>query len=248
MAANASGGEESQKEGGKGSGPQDHRICLRRIDKESLIIWVLCRYCRENARVERGIKLKAHLPFALALVLVGLLVLVITSYKPSADEATVSPEESQAIKKTETLLAGIPQRGIALGEPTAPVTLQFFGDLQCRQSRQVMLGALPFLIRRWVRDGDLRILYRSLKTDSARRRRIPTSRSRRWRRGERAGVDVNLFYREQLPEFTRYADDTFLEGIARQAGVSLLFWAEHRDANGLAGKSKPTNSWPKPWK
>jgi protein-disulfide isomerase len=44
-------------------------------------------------------------------------------------------------------LSGIPQHGTELGDPDAPVTILFFGDLQCKESRQVMLGPLPTLIR-----------------------------------------------------------------------------------------------------
>src|SRR5271154_2263812 len=38
-----------------------------------------------------------------------------------------------------SLLAGIPQRGNTLGDPTAPVTLEYFGDLQCPFCRQFTL-------------------------------------------------------------------------------------------------------------
>jgi hypothetical protein len=85
---------------------------------------------------------------------------------PTARARLVIPREPNAAKRTFALLFGIPQRGSALGYPRAPVTLQFFGDLQCRDSRQVMLGALPHLIRHWVRVGKLRIVYRSLETDT----------------------------------------------------------------------------------
>src|SRR5271167_4776744 len=62
------------------------------------------------------------------------------------------------------LLAGIPQRAIALGSPTAPVTLEYFGDLQCPFCRDFTLEVLPGVIQRWVRGGDLRIEYRALET------------------------------------------------------------------------------------
>ena len=55
----------------------------------------------------------------------------------------VSAHQTGAARRTYYLLTGIPQHGPELGDPAAPVTLQFFGDLQCRDSRQVMLGALP---------------------------------------------------------------------------------------------------------
>ncbi len=178
-----------------------------------------------------------YLPLALALVVVGLLVLVLTSYDSPTGGADTSPQQARAIKHTEALLAGIPQHGAALGNPKAPVTLQFFGDLQCKMSRQVMLGALPFLIRHWVRDGKLRILFRSLKTDTPDSSEFLGQQIAALAAGRQRKMwtFINLFYREQRPEFTRYADDDFLEGIAKQAGLSLLLWAEDRETDGWAG-------------
>jgi hypothetical protein len=83
-----------------------------------------------------------------------------------AKRQLVIPREPNAAARTYALLAGIPQRGPFLGYHTAPVTLQFFGDLQCEDSRQVMLGALPFLIRHWVRAGKLQIRFRSYESDT----------------------------------------------------------------------------------
>jgi protein-disulfide isomerase len=179
-----------------------------------------------------------YLPLALAFAVAGLLVVVLTSDSSSISKATASPQESRAIKRTEALLAGIPQHGTVLGNPKAPVTLQFFGDLQCKESRQVMLGALPILIRHWVRGGKLRIRYRSLETDTRDEGEFLDQQIAALAAGrqEKMWTFIDLFYREQQPEFTRYADDAFLEGIAEQAGVKLLVWAEDRESDGMARK------------
>ena len=42
-----------------------------------------------------------------------------------------------------SLVAGIPQSGNALGNPTRPITLQYFGDLECPICKEFTLGALP---------------------------------------------------------------------------------------------------------
>jgi len=62
------------------------------------------------------------------------------------------------------LLAHIPQKGNALGNPRAPVTLQYFGDLQCPYCKRFTLGALTTLIDDYVRQGKLEVEYRSLRT------------------------------------------------------------------------------------
>jgi protein-disulfide isomerase len=185
----------------------------------------------------RGDKLN-FLPFVAALVVAGLLVFVLTSDRSSVGKAAASPEETSAMKRTEALLAGIPQHGAVLGNPAAPVTLQFFADLQCSESRQVMLGALPFLIRHWVRDSRLRLVFRSLETDTLGESEFLDQQIAALAAGrqEKMWTFVDLFYREQRPEFTRYADDAFLEGIAEQAGVKLLTWTEDRESNGMTGE------------
>jgi protein-disulfide isomerase len=179
-----------------------------------------------------------YLPLALALVVAALLAFLLTSDSSSVGKATASPEESKAIRRTESLLAGIPQHGPALGDPKAPVTLQFFADLQCSESRQVMLGALPFLVRHWVRDGKLRLVFRSLETDTLEESEFLNQQIAALAAGrqEKMWTFVDLFYREQRPEFTRYADDDFLEGIAEQAGVKLLAWTEERESDGMVGE------------
>jgi thioredoxin family protein len=180
----------------------------------------------------------SYLPLALAVPMVVVAVIVATSGGPTvADGRSFSSGEKTAIMRTETLLAGIPQRGAALGDPKAPVTLQFFGDLQCVDSRRVMLGALPFLVRHWVRGGELRIVYRSTETDTHDPPEFRGQQGAAMAAGKQGKMwtFVDLFYREQQPEFTHYADDAYLEGIAEQTGVDIWHWARDRE----------TGDWPR---
>lgn len=146
----------------------------------------------------------------------------------------VVPAEPNAARRTYALLAGIPQHGSVLGDPRAPVTLQFFGDLQCKESRQVILGALPFLIRHFVRAGELRIRYRSTETDTKRAggwiefREQQSAALAAGKQG-RLWNFIDVFYREQGPEGTGYVNEALLNRIAVQAGVNLEGWSEARE-------------------
>ena len=127
------------------------------------------------------------------------------------------------------MLAGIPQHGAVLGDPKAPVTLQFFGDLQCIDSRRVMLGALPFLIRHWVREGKLQIRFRSLETDTEfaggwyEFREQQTAALAAGRQGKLWNF-IDVFYREQGPEGVGYVDEAFLSRIADETGIDRQRW------------------------
>jgi protein-disulfide isomerase len=152
----------------------------------------------------------------------------------AAKRQAVAVREPAAGARAYALLAGIPQHGSFLGYRSAPVTLQFFGDLQCRMSRQVMLGALPFLIRHWVRDGKLQIRFRSKETDTKRAggflefRQQQAAALAAGRQGKLWHF-IDVFYREQGPEFTGYVDEAFLNQIAVKAGVEKSRWEEDRN-------------------
>jgi protein-disulfide isomerase len=94
---------------------------------------------------------------ALAATLVGASVLggrgatAATPGTPSPTTSTTAAERS--------LFAGVPQRGSALGSPTAPLTLIEYADLQCPYCAQWALGALPTVVDRYVRTGKLRIVF-----------------------------------------------------------------------------------------
>ena len=75
-----------------------------------------------------------------------------------------SKQANAAVNQVDALLAGVPQSGNVLGDPKAPVTLQYYGDLECPICKEFTLGALPSLIQKYVRAGKLKIEYRSLET------------------------------------------------------------------------------------
>ncbi|HYF25507.1 MAG TPA: thioredoxin domain-containing protein [Baekduia sp.] len=112
---------------------------------------------------------------------------------------------------------GVPQDGIALGSPRAPVTLTEFADLQCPFCRRFAEDALPELIERYVRPGRLRIVFRSLaflgddSEEAARAAAAAGLQDRLW-------PFVDLVFRNQGFENTGWVDEAFLRRVARGAG------------------------------
>jgi protein-disulfide isomerase len=148
-----------------------------------------------------------------------------SSPQPADAQSATTPQ------RIDALLAGIPQHGDALGSPSAPVRLQFFGDLECPNSREFALDTLPSLIDRWVRGGKLLIEYRSLET-STREPPIFTFQqvaALAAGRQDKLWYYVENFYREQGPEHTGYVTEGYLEKLAEQTpGLDLERWSSDR--------------------
>jgi protein-disulfide isomerase len=147
----------------------------------------------------------------------------------------VAPTEGN--EETAALLADIPQSANALGSVTAPVTLQYFGDLECPYCRDFTLEALPSIISRWVRPGDLRIEYRAFETATREPEVFVAQQVAALAAGkqDKAWEFIDTFYREQGEEGSGYVTDRFLEGIASEVpGLNLAQWKTDRSDPQLA--------------
>ncbi len=135
------------------------------------------------------------------------------------------------------LLAGIPQNANALGEADAPVTLDYFGDLECPFCQQFSLEVLPSIIRRWVPTGKLRIRYRALQTATREPDVFLAQQVAVLAAGNqnKAWDFVETFYAEQGEEGTGYVTEAYLDGIARQIDqLDVTRWASDRKEPELA--------------
>lgn len=102
---------------------------------------------------------RSRLTIVLCVAAVVIVALVAAS-QLSSRAATTSPPASSP--KPSGALSGIPQNGIALGSPNAPVTLVVYADPQCPYCAEWERNALSPLIARYVRSGKLRIEYRGI--------------------------------------------------------------------------------------
>ncbi len=190
------------------------------------------------------------LAVVLAVVVAGIGVVLLTS--AGSGVRKIAPESGEARNvrgQVTALLAGIPQSGNALGQPTAPVTLQYYGDLECSVCRAFTLGALPTIIQKWVRTGTLRVEYRSLETATREPEVFKAQQVAALAAGEQHKMwnFVETFYHEQQEEDTGYVTESFIQGIAKQVpGLNLAEWGGDRGdlalANRLASDGQMANA------
>jgi protein-disulfide isomerase len=151
------------------------------------------------------------------------------------------PKSSKAVNTTvaevTSLLRGIPQSGNTIGNPNAPVTLQYFGDLECPVCKAFTLGALPPLIQSYVRSGKLKIQYHSMQTASREPATFKTQQVAALAAGKQnlAWHYIELFYHQQGEENTGYVTENYLQSLARQVpGLNLAAWAAARNDPALS--------------
>jgi protein-disulfide isomerase len=158
-------------------------------------------------------------------------------------------EVNATVTEVSSLLAGIPQSGNTLGDPKAPVTLQYFGDLQCPVCREFTLGALPALIAKDVRAGKLRIEYKALETATREPETFKTQQVAALAAGRqnKAWDYIELFYHQQGEEGSEYVTENYLQKLAKQVpGLNLAAWSAARGnselANSIATDAQTANA------
>jgi len=145
--------------------------------------------------------------------------------------------KTQAVSEVTSLVGGIPQNGKVLGNPKAPVTLQYFGDLECPICKEFTLGALPSILRQWVRSGKLKIEYRALETATREPEVFKTQQVAALAAGKQNKMwdFLELFYHEQGEEDSGYVTESYLQALARQVpGLNLPQWTSDRNDPALA--------------
>jgi protein-disulfide isomerase len=151
------------------------------------------------------------------LVLIGaaaLAVGLIATSQLSAQDREAKLAEAHG---THSSLAGIPQRGIVLGNPDAPVTLVEYVDLQCPYCAEWAVRTFPVLVSDYVRTGKLRIVFRGLAfigpdSDTALRTALAAGRE------DRLWDVVAGFYGRQGAE-NGWVTEDLVDGVVAEAGL-----------------------------
>ena len=158
-----------------------------------------------------------------AAVVVAAVVAALLLASGGGDEAAPRGTQLAGGAETRALLRGIPQDGIAIGSPDAPVTLVEFADLQCPFCATWATDAFPDVVEEYVRPGKLRIEFRGLAfigEDSEKALRAALAAGRQ----DRLWHVVELLYRNQGAENSGWVTDELLDAVGRAAGLDLDTW------------------------
>jgi protein-disulfide isomerase len=169
---------------------------------------------------------------AVVIVIIAIIVIATGSGGSKNAPAPKSAAATAASTAVISMLQGIPESANTLGNPNAPVTLVYYGDLECPFCKQFTLTALPSIIQKDVRTGKAKIQYRSMQTATREKEIFQTQQTAALAAGKqnRMWYYVELFYHEQGEEDSGYVTESYLQGLASQVpGLNLSQWSSDRN-------------------
>jgi protein-disulfide isomerase len=201
-------------------------------------------------RSNRLFQLAALLAAAVAIVVVAI---VVSSGGSRSKPAAASANGLKDTAAVNRLLQGIPQSGITLGRPGAPVTIAEFVDPQCPFCRDFAVNELPQVVQRDVRSGKAKIELRLLTfigSDSVKAGRVFSAAGQQ---GKLFNA-LDIMYHNQGEENSGYVTDAYLRSVLGAvpgldvskalSGASATAVAQELGAAGTAASRYAVNSTP----
>ena len=159
----------------------------------------------------------------------AVLAAVVLAGGPGSDGGTKTTSDTSALK-------GIPQSGLALGSPKAPVTIVEFADLQCPFCAEYHRNVFPSILDRYVRTGKVRLelrLLRFLGPDSDRLAAWPWPRRPRTACGSSSASPMTA----RAGRTPATPTNGFINKLARDAGLRAPRRRRRRRAPGAGQRA-----------
>jgi len=193
----------------------------------------------ERVRRERRLRMIGGVVLA-AVAVVAVLIAVSSGGTSKATGLQKGTGQAKTVAGVSSLLSGIPQSGARLGNPKAPVTMTYFGDLECPICQEFTLsGGFPQLVANEVRTGKVQVVYKAFETAT----RVPSVFQTQQVAALAAGQQnlfwdfAELFYHEQGQEGSGYVTESYLQGLAKQVpGLNFVKWESSRNQSALASQ------------
>ena len=167
----------------------------------------------EAAQSERRTRRLRLLGIAAAAVVVVVVGAIIISSSGSGDKGGKQAGPAEGAATVTSQFAGIPQKGLTIGNPNAPVTLVEFADLQCPFCKEAAAGSYPDIISKYVKAGKVKLEYRTfaiLGDDSVTAAKAAVAAGQQGK----AWDFIDLWYKNQGEENSGYVTDAFIKRIA----------------------------------
>lgn len=207
---------------------QKEQARARRLAEEQALS---ARARRDRLRMVGGV-------VVLAVAIVAVLIAVSSGGNSGATGLQKGKAQSQTVAAVNRLLAGIPQSGATLGSPKAPVTMTYYGDLECPICRDFTLsGGFPQLVANEVRAGKVKVIYKSFETATQDPTVFKTQQVAALAAGQQQHFwnFTELFYHEQGAEGSGYVNESYLQGLANQVtGLDVSKWSSDRASGTLS--------------
>ena len=180
----------------------------------------------DDARRQRLLQLSAAGVF-LAIIVVVVVIIVVSSGSGDKGGEPSKSEQGEVGK----LLTGIPQSGMTLGSPDAPVKVFEYGDLQCPYCKANAEEVTPEVIEHQIRDGEASITFRNFVIIGP--QSVPAGEAALAAGAQdKAWNFIELFYRNQGEENSGYVTDEFIESIGRKSGIpDFAIWNKERKSH-----------------
>ncbi len=132
----------------------------------------------------------------------------------------------QGVGNAQEIFGGVPQEGERVGSSDAPVSIQYFADLQCSSCRENFLATIPTLITDYARNGEVQMLMRHYSV-------AENPLELGFFGAEAAAVQgygwqyTYLFFRNQEEAARLEVDRDFMESLAGSIGeLEVLEWKQ----------------------
>ncbi len=201
------------------------------------------RRALEAAQTAKAARQRRIIQLGLALgaaVVVVVAAIVISSGGGGTTTSTSQPPTT-AKPQVNALIAGIPQSGTTLGNPNAPVTMDYYGDLECPICQEFTLQTFPTVVADLVRTGKMKVVYRSLQTATQDPNVFQQQQVAAYAAGQQnlAWYYIETFYHEQGKEDSGYVNTAYLDNLAQQVpGLNLAKWQAAQNDASIAAQVK----------
>jgi protein-disulfide isomerase len=174
---------------------------------------------------------------AVFLVIVVVVVLIVANSGGSGGGDASNLKEIPAV---DSLVQGVPQNGMTIGDPNAKVELIEYGDLQCPVCKAYSEEVLPQIIENQVKNGKAKITFHNFTIIGE--QSLPAGAATLAAGEQGRGWNyLELFYRNQGEENSGYATDEFLTAVAKGAGVKdIARWEKERESEKITGEVEAT--------